>query len=568
MKSSSRAGALFGLFLLALVLRLAAVDHGMPRGYVPDNHVVRNALGMARDKDPVPPVGKYSTYPYLVPYLLLPVYAAEYAVGRSSGAWSGADEFGRRAMERPGLVQVPARVLVAVFGALTVLAVWAAARRAGLQTGAVFAGWLVATGLLHVQFSTQERPWVVLVFFGALVAWSAVSYATSGRALHLVLGGVFAALSFGAHQAGLFFAGLPALAWLFGPLGWRGEDLRRRLGQGAACAALFLVVALVGHPYYVRYGLVPQDAVVGGEASRGAVAIGGQALNLGVSLESLERLTRVFFGYDPVLVVLLVAGLVPAMLRKELRATAVFVVVAAAFFLTQPSDHVRYLLPVAVLGALPAGLFAERMFRHELAAGAVLLMLALPLVQAGRFVWLLRQEDMRAEAERALATVPPETPVAIDHYGPILDLSRPALERISELRGELRTREAHRLALLETGLIGRGIDAIPVEELFAVDPGTGEYGVRERLRDRGETPAELLASLGVRHLLLVQRRAAGEEFEPLARLAADGRELMEFNPGITGEVPEESFLPLEMDFPLTGLWQVRRPGPYMVLVEL
>ena len=36
-----------------LLLRLAPVEHGMPRGYVPDNHMVRNALGMAQDKDPV-----------------------------------------------------------------------------------------------------------------------------------------------------------------------------------------------------------------------------------------------------------------------------------------------------------------------------------------------------------------------------------------------------------------------------------------------------------------------------------------------------------------------------------
>ena len=50
-----------GRLALALLLLVAAplglrgsfVDHGMPRGYVPDVHIVRNALGMARDKNPV-----------------------------------------------------------------------------------------------------------------------------------------------------------------------------------------------------------------------------------------------------------------------------------------------------------------------------------------------------------------------------------------------------------------------------------------------------------------------------------------------------------------------------------
>ena len=34
---------------LALFLRLWPIGHGLPRNYVPDTHVVRNALGMAKD---------------------------------------------------------------------------------------------------------------------------------------------------------------------------------------------------------------------------------------------------------------------------------------------------------------------------------------------------------------------------------------------------------------------------------------------------------------------------------------------------------------------------------------
>ena len=55
------------LFALPLALRGASLDHGLPRGYVPDAHIVRNALGMARDKNPVPRAGEYSTYPNLLP---------------------------------------------------------------------------------------------------------------------------------------------------------------------------------------------------------------------------------------------------------------------------------------------------------------------------------------------------------------------------------------------------------------------------------------------------------------------------------------------------------------------
>jgi hypothetical protein len=81
------------LFVLPLLVRGAALEHGSPRGYVPDTHIVRSALGMAKDRNPVPPVGKYSVYPNLLPYLLLPLYAGDFAIGRVTGRWGGQAEF-------------------------------------------------------------------------------------------------------------------------------------------------------------------------------------------------------------------------------------------------------------------------------------------------------------------------------------------------------------------------------------------------------------------------------------------------------------------------------------------
>lgn len=146
------------LVALALLLRLAPIDHGMPRTYVPDTHMVRNALGMLKDKDLAPPVNRYSSYPYLVPYLLMPVYGAEYVAGRALGAWDGAQEFGDAVATDARLTAMPARALMALCGALTALALLCAALRAELGAGAWAAAWLCATCLLNVQFSTQERP--------------------------------------------------------------------------------------------------------------------------------------------------------------------------------------------------------------------------------------------------------------------------------------------------------------------------------------------------------------------------------------------------------------------------
>ena len=572
MKRPATLAALLLLVLLPLFLRLWPISHGFPRGYVPDNHVVRCALGMARDRDPVPPVGKYSSYPYLVPYMLLPVYAGQYAVGRVSGAWKGTAEFGQRALVDPALVQLPARVLVAVFGTLTALVLFLAARAAGLVQGAWVAGWLTATSLLGVQFSVQERPWAVTIFFGALALWGALVHARDGRLRPLLLSGACAGLALASHQAGAFFLGLPALAWLASPAPWRGAALGRRIAGGAACVALFALVALLlGHGYYLAHGSVPTQAMVGGELSKGHVSLGGQSLPLGVSMRSLGRLSRTFMGYDPALLLLGLAGLPWMLAARVTRAAGLFLVAIAAFFLTNPSDHVRYLLPVAMLLALPAGMAAERLLAQRWGALALAPLLALPLVQALRMGWVLRQTDTRALAEQELARLPAGALVAIDHYGPLPDLSQAALERLAELRGgELRTREAFRLEALRQGWLPpsmAGIDAIQVEDLFELDPEL-RYGVRPALRARGDQPAQLLAHLGVTHFLLADRRPAGKLRPPLEAWAREGELLFALNPAGTGPPPPEAFLPTEMDFPLTALWQVERPGPWLELRAL
>ena len=597
MKSSpTSAFAVLLLVVVALGLRLGPIDHGMPRGYVPDNHVVRSALGMARDKDPIPPAGKYSTYPYLVPYVLLPVYASQYALGKVAGDWQTSDEFGARVMEDPGLVQVPARIVMALFGAATAWALFAAARAAGLGLGAWIAAWLSATCLLNVQLSTHERPWVVVVFFGALSLASALRFAAAGRTRSLLWSGVWAGLGFASHQAGLVLLALPACAWLAvaAPWGWLGpvggggpadpasrEALPRRrigsqIGLGALCVALFVLAGLVcGHAYYLRYGAVAQEQVVGGALAADKLSIGGQAVALGLSFDSAQRLSGALFGYDPVLLVLGLLGILAARGRADAAThrtrlgVNLGLLLIGGFFFFNPSDHVRYLLPVCMLLALPAGAFAERLLALCGSGGGRTLMgllLLVPLVQALRLDWLLGQEDTRAVAERELDALPAGARVAIDHYGPTPDLSRAALARIGELR-ELYRREGHRLAVLESGA-DSGLDAIGVEELFEIDPDTHEYVVRGAARALGERPRDVLAVLGITHLLEVDRRPRPGGNSWLAALAQAGETLAVIDPSSGTRPPAEAFLPTEMDFPLTGLWQVKRPGPWMRLVEL
>jgi len=580
MKSlAPKLAALFVLFVLPFVLRAWPIEHGLPRNYVPDTHIVRSALGMAQDKDLIPPPLKYSSYPNLLPYLLLPAFGAQYAAGRIAGEWADTRGYADHLLEAPADAQLVGRWLVLLFGALTPWVVFRTARAAGLGRGAWISAWLVATGLLHAQFSVHERPWVPLVFFLALAAWPAALYVVSARPRHLLFSAAAAGLSSACHQGGLPAILIPAAAWLLAGPGWRGAELPRRLKLLAQFAGVFVLLTVVlGHTYWLRYGWTDYGQSTGGEAQadQAALNVGGLRLVFGARLESVTRLSRAFFGYDPAVLLLGLGGLLLAWRLRALRPVLIFLALWTAFFLTQQSDHVRYLLPVAVLLALPAGLCAERFLDSHGSRMALGVLLLIPLVQVLRFDWLLTRADTRALGEVAVADLPADAVVAIDFQGPDVELSERALTRLAGLRlktgSDLRARERHRLKRFQAGSVPageQGRDVVRLEELFEANVRWREpLRLRAGLADLGATPAEVLRALGVTQLVTVTRRPESQPsfFAPLVAGHPPRRVI---DPSSSVEHPTaECFLPTEMDFPLTGLWTVSRPGPRLELHDL
>lgn len=616
LSKTSKLGLLV-ILLVSLGLRLGSIDHGMPANYVPDTHIVRSALGMAKDKNPVPEVGVYSTYPNLLPYLLLPVYAVEYGAGRVSGAWGGAAEFGNHALEHPEDVHLPARVLVAVLSSLLPLVAFFAARAMGLGLGAWIAAWLAATGLLGVHFSTQERPWEPMVLFMLLATWPAANYVTGGARRALVLSCVAAGLAFATHQAGAAALLIPAVAWLLVAVPRRGPEslpIPRLLADGLlAVGAFALVGIMLGHPYLLVHGGTETGAVVMGEEleqASGAISIGGQGYIMTLRPASFERLSKALFGYDPVLTVLGLLGFLFAWRRRSLWPALAFLFAWGVLFLFGSNDHVRYLLPLAGLLCLPAGLFVERVLGgRPLAAGGKLvlaLLMAFPLVQAARLVFVLGQDDVRAAVAEGLAEgdlLPAGARLAIDRYGPEVPLDRLSLERIQQVR-TLGAREAYRLAFLadlaaagldpndpDVGPVGgAGFDVVYLSDYIEFDDRRNSFHVHAPgFEDLGVDA--LLDALGVTHVLFADKTPGDgtlslllapelgwrdgqptpaplsglshRAYWPSGELSFDSRHV--FSPSEEG--PIEARLPTELDFALTGIWQANRPGPALYLFE-
>lgn len=589
----SKLAVLLVLFVLPLALRLAPIRHGLPRNYVPDTHVVRAALGMANDRTLVPPVGKYSTYPNAIPYMLLPIFVGRYALGRLDGSWSGAGEFGNHLKEHPETAHLPARIWIAILGALTPWLVFRTARAGGARAGAWIAAWLCATSVLHVHLSVQERAWVPMTFFLAAAAWPAVVHVRDGGTKPLLASGALAALSFSCHQAGLLALGIPGLAWAFGPPGWTGAALRSRLSSGFAAVALFAVVSLlIGYPALLVHGITPDDAISGGDLIAAqdaqALSLGGQTQPLGIRFASLETMLPAFLGHDLVLGALAPFALVFTFLKqRRLRFLCLFALLWTAVFTTNKNDFVRYLLPLTALFAIPVGSLLEALWERRATRVAVIAALAFTLVMSTRLVSVLAQPDTRAEAERLLVELPTGSRVAIDRYGPLPPLDLASLELLKTIRetplvrpdGEdrvegLRAREEHRYFMYTEGgeaQLEPGLSVVRVEELLDFEKQQERIRVRP-FRDApfGTTPREALRSVGVTHVLAVTRFPTGDYSNPLPLedVLTDARTVWSLDPRAGEAAVREACLPSDMYFPLTALWSVSRPGPKLTLYEL
>lgn len=591
------------LGVLPLFLRLWPIEHGAPHPeYVPDTHLVRGALGMAQTKNLAPPAKTFTTYPYGLAYVLMPVYAADYLWGRATDRWDSGEEYGDRLRENPWRAHVLARVVFAVCAAMTPLLIFGAARRAGLGVGAWAAGWLAATSLLHVHLSLMERPWAPMASALAVTVWASVAHARSGSSRSLLVAAICAGAAGAMHQAGMGFLGVVGVAWLVAP---RPSGHGRAIGYGFLAVALFAAVVIaIGHPYVLVHGATNASDVAGADLrpdELAHVSVGGQQFVFALRWATFTSLARTFIGYDPVLLGLGLLGLIGALRQRALLPPTLFALLWAALFMTNVNDHVRYLLPLAVLLTLPAGFAAERAFAARPLGLVAVFVLVFPAVQALRLGVVLREEDTRSIAAARLAELPPDARVGIDVYGPIVPRSRAALETTATLRG-LYAREAFRLARLtenpnDAGAgPGPGLDVIRLEDVFEYDSRHGGSRIRASAAELGDTAAEAVAALGLTHLLLVDRTpddgrppalvdptpaipndldATNPNPVPkLAPLTNLGAPLWTLHPASSeplapGAEPRrttDAHLPTELSFPLLDLWRVERPGPKLELV--
>lgn len=442
------------------------------------------------------------------------------------------------------------RVLDALLGSLTVLLVFEFGRRAYGWLAGFFGAAALAVAFLHVRdshFGTLDVP-LSLACAGALyLAYRTLEW--RGVRPLLINGitlGVAASLK---YNGALIFAGIAAAQTLRARA--EGIEWRRRLAR----------LTLVGVVGVVTLGLTSPFLVLDpGMTQHGLGYIFqhlGRATAPAIGWVQLSR--ALWYGIDPVLVLLAIIGVAYAAWRRQPADLVVLTFLLAYFLLIGAGRSVflRYADPMIPLLLLLAGRalaafvqLAGRGRARQLALGVALVLITVaPLAHDLRFDLLIQQTDTRTLAFDWLAQhVPAGSKAAVPYMaGP-----------------------SHDQAMIDSGEHSHGATD-PYVASFLDSRLETQYTIRELTRDDLQlTSLESFRREGIAYVVLgYETPGTGcGVLSPLEQaLRAQGPPLASFSPTIG--CPDSVFDPIDTYYvPLAGYGGWVRPGPQIRIYGL
>lgn len=524
---------LFAIVALGAALRALGVGYGLPAVYNPDEvAIMSRALAFAK--------GDLNPHNFLYPtayfYALFAWIGACFAGAWVTGAIESAAAFQAAFFVDPSGVYLAGRLLGVAAGTVTLVLVFAVARRLSGTAAGLAAAALLAASPIHVidsHYVKHDVPVtlaIVVAFLLTLSVWP--SGRTEGRNLaRAAVAGAACGVAFSTHYYAVF-AFLPlALAIWFA-----------RTTRGARAATLGFAVAGVSM-IAAFFACSPFLLVEPGTAWRDIIAnrqivVDRAVVEPGVPFASARRYLELLWldalGWPAA--ILAVAGAVRLVLQAPGRAALLAAFpVAFLLFISNTVPASRYLNPVIPFAAVFAGSavawLAGFVSRRAVAALLLALVAALPaLTQSVRAGIFFRQADTRTIASEFIeARVPSGAGIAIQPYSVQLSPTRESL--LAALDEKLGSRDdvpakfrfqlavepwpspSYRLTYVGDG----GLDADKVYVKYA------ELGGRRGL--------EALRELGVEYLVLKRVRSPAAEAIPLLEALEREAELLQvFSP--------------------------------------
>ena len=556
-------GWLFGVLLLAALVRVVGIGYGLPLDLVPDESaLILAGVTMLSLRTLVPALhpDAFSMlyYPPLIPYLnalaFLPVLAVQYR----AGSFGSFEVFRAYLAERPESLWLTARALQVGVGTATVWLVAKIGSRLGGPRLGLAAAAFLALSFTHVVLSHFGKQWIVTVFLMTLVLWGSLAW--SMRAGRMALLGAIAGLAFGANIAGGF-------AWLIVAGVWwyrnRAQGLRsmvdgRLLLATLVCAAVAGLCVGLHWPYF--HWLFTRAM------RSGAYITWHEPKSLPGYLGAFGYMASILAMHEPVLAIFALIG-AAVLLRQGRRAAVAGVAALSISYITYlyicvhlESRYVVLLLPAFALLAgygLHAAASSALARRHArwMSVGIALLF-GINGVWIARLDWLLTQPDTRLLAR---------TWIEANARGACFLLSsgtsgvhvRRTDEAIAlqDRYGTLRMGEADRLRRMVPGSRARPGEALAVNIQEWNEPSRTLAVVRklvDQQRDAG------------RRVYAVVNYWTASTLSPLDHaLLRDGRLVQRFENGVGDAQVVHDF-----SQPLTVLFRMRRLGTTVDIYEL
>jgi 4-amino-4-deoxy-L-arabinose transferase-like glycosyltransferase len=405
---------LAAILIAALVLRLDGIGFGLPALNDPDEPLfMMTALEMLQKQSFDP--GWFGHPGTITFYALGAVIAAVGGLGIATGRFADGDAFAAAVYADPGILFLPARVMIALCGVLCVWLVFRLGKKLGGARLGLVAAALLAVNAVHIEYSQIIRTDVQASVFMLLGALAAVAVAERGRARDYLLAGLSAGLACATKwPAATIFVTILG-AWACRPQelrGWHGPVL-------AAGAALVTLVAV--SPYLlIDHATVVANLSGEARAAHPGATGGGFFANLG------------WYAANPLLSSFGIGGLVLAVLglgwgsgRARLWALLFlpFCLIFLAMIAAQTLRWERWIVPLLPFAALAAAralcALADLLPPHRLrplALPAALIVLMAPMLWEARVAAAERRHDTRQIASAWLrANAPPGSSVLIEH---------------------------------------------------------------------------------------------------------------------------------------------------------
>lgn len=425
-------GPIAAILLVALLVRLAGLDFGLPALLDPDELMFELGAFKMLNSGTMNP-GWFGHPATTTMYVLSLVMVGSFVVGAVTGRYEGLEQFVEAIFNDPSILIYPGRVIMVLFAILTVWLTYRLAQRLFDRPTAMIAALLVAISPVHVSWSQVIRTDIMATC--ALVGVMVLSgrYLQQGKRRDMVLAaivcGVAIATKWPFAVAIISVFGAIAGRWL-----WHGEAIPRSLRDAVMVLAICVVSLLATSPYLViEYPTVLAN--LQGEARPTHLGATGSGFfgNIG------------FYLSGPLLLALGLPGLVaaaagaitgtkikPYWLIVGLPALVLFAVMSS-----QNLTWERWAVPLIPALAIPAGYLLSRICReifaktNAVAAAAIAVAGAAlvfgPLVGTGLARYNERVHDTRKLAtDWASTNLPAGSTVIIEHFA--FDLQSTELE--------------------------------------------------------------------------------------------------------------------------------------------